>query len=131
MRVVLGANVVVAAFGARGLCESVFEVCLDRHDILLSELLLAEIRRNLQKKMRLPIFIVEGIESHLRENGVLIVPGNLPPNVCRDPSDIHVLSLATTGNADCIVTGDKDLLIMKYFRNCKILTPRQFSDFIL
>jgi hypothetical protein len=34
---VLDANVVVAAFAVRGLCEPVFELCLDSHEILLSE----------------------------------------------------------------------------------------------
>jgi len=50
MRIVLDVNVVVAAFAARGLCESLFELCLGNHEILLSEPLLAEIRRNLTKK---------------------------------------------------------------------------------
>ncbi len=40
MRIVLDANVVVAAFAARGLCESLFELCLGSHEIVLSERLL-------------------------------------------------------------------------------------------
>ena len=37
MRIVLDANVMVAAFAARGLCEALFELCLGSHEILLSE----------------------------------------------------------------------------------------------
>jgi putative PIN family toxin of toxin-antitoxin system len=46
--------------------------------------------------------------------------------VCRDPKDNPVLECAVAGNADCIVTGDKDLLSLKSFRKISILTPREF-----
>ena len=32
--------------------------------------------------------------------------------VCRDPKDDQILELAVSGNADCIVTGDDDLLTL-------------------
>ena len=33
MRVVVDANVAIAAVAARGLCEAVFELCLERHEM--------------------------------------------------------------------------------------------------
>lgn len=130
MRIVLDANVIVAAFAARGLCESVLELCLDRHDILLSEPLLAEIRKNLRKKTKLPTHTIEEIEHLLRENGATIVPASISPDACRDRGDAHVLGLATAGQAECLVTGDNDLLVLKRFRQCRILNPREFSILI-
>ncbi|MDD5483507.1 MAG: putative toxin-antitoxin system toxin component, PIN family [Kiritimatiellae bacterium] len=130
MRIVLDANVIVAAFAARGLCESVLELCLDRHDILLSEPLLDEIRKNLQKKVKLPIHTIEQIEHLLRENGTIFVSESISPHVCRDPNDVHVLGLTVAGQAECLVTGDNDLLVLKQFRQCQILNPRAFSILI-
>ncbi len=46
--------------------------------------------------------------------------------VCRDPDDDKFLSLAATANAACIVTGDKDLLILNPYKNIPILNPSQF-----
>lgn len=37
MKIILDANVVVAAFASRGLCEAVFKLCIDSHDLILSE----------------------------------------------------------------------------------------------
>jgi predicted nucleic acid-binding protein len=37
-----------------------------------------------------------------------------------------VLETAVTGLADCIVTGDQDLLVLDPFRNIRILTPATF-----
>ena len=130
MRIVLDANVVVAAFAARGLCEAILELCLDAHDIILSDHLLDEIHKNLVKKVKLPAKATREIIAFLRDNAQVLVPTKLPSNVCRDSDDIPVLGLALAAGADCIVTGDKDLLVLKKFGSVPIVTPRAFSDMI-
>ncbi len=42
---------------------------------------------------------------------------------CRDPHDDKFLETALLGGADCLVTGDRDLLEMSPFRAIPILTP--------
>lgn len=130
MKIVLDANVIIAAFAARGLCESVFELCLHGHDLLMSEDLLAEVERNLSAKIRIPAGTVAGIVHLLRENATIVKPMGLTRNVCRDAEDVGVLGLALAGEADAIVTGDRDLLVLRRFRGVSIITPREFSDMI-
>jgi uncharacterized protein len=130
MRVVLDANVIVAAFAARGLCESVMEVCLSEHEIVLSEELLDEILESLLRKIRLPSGVVEGIGELLREHANMLSPVPIAPGVCRDPDDIKVLGLAVGAKADYIVTGDKDLLVLNKYEGIPILNPRSFSDIL-
>ena len=50
--------------------------------------------------------------------------------MCRDPDDVKVLSLAVDSKADYIVTGDKDLLVLKKYEGIPILNPRSFSDIL-
>lgn len=45
---------------------------------------------------------------------------------CRDVKDDKFLELAVNGNADFIVTGDADLLILNPFRKIEIITPEMF-----
>ena len=45
---------------------------------------------------------------------------------CRDPKDNKFLELAVSGNAVCIVSGDKDLLDLQPFRGIPIVPPREF-----
>ena len=45
---------------------------------------------------------------------------------CRDPKDDKILELAVNGNADYIVTGDDDLLVMNPFRDIEIVRPAEF-----
>jgi putative PIN family toxin of toxin-antitoxin system len=128
VRVLLDSNVVVAAFAARGLCEAVFELCIDSHEVIASEKLLSEVEKNLRKRIKLPEVKVRAIIRLLRENCILLTPGSVDSTACRDPKDLHILGLVEAGKTECIVTGDQDLLILGKFHRCKILTPRQFSD---
>lgn len=130
MKIVLDANVVIAAFASRGLCESVMELCLHSHEIVLSEELLEEIVRNLRQKIKLPGNIVEDISKLLREQASMVSSVPFAAEVCRDPDDVKILGLAVAANADYIVTGDKDLLVLKKFQGVPIVTPRLFSDII-
>jgi uncharacterized protein len=45
---------------------------------------------------------------------------------CRDPKDDKYLALAIGGSADCIVSGDRDLLDLHPFQDVPILTPAEF-----
>jgi putative PIN family toxin of toxin-antitoxin system len=47
---------------------------------------------------------------------------------CRDPKDNKFLELAIAANASCIITGDKDLLVLHPFRGIPILTAVDFLN---
>ena len=128
MRVVLDSNVLIAAFATRGLCESLVEVCLSDHELIVSEHLLSEIQRNLTMKIKLPGGIIKDILSLLRDRGTLMVPDLVSEDACRDTDDIPILGLAQAASADCIVTGDKDLLVLGRFGAIPIYSPRAFAD---
>ncbi|MBS0017467.1 MAG: putative toxin-antitoxin system toxin component, PIN family [Arthrospira sp. SH-MAG29] len=49
-------------------------------------------------------------------------------SVCRDEKDNKFLELAVSGNANLILTGDLDLLMLHPFQSIEILTPEQFID---
>lgn len=45
---------------------------------------------------------------------------------CRDPKDDLFLSVAVSGQADAIVSGDEDLLVLHPFEGISILSPAEF-----
>ena len=47
-------------------------------------------------------------------------------NICRDAKDNFLLNLSIDGKADYLVTGDKDLLVLKKIKKTQILTMSQF-----
>ncbi|MBI5815729.1 MAG: putative toxin-antitoxin system toxin component, PIN family [Nitrospinae bacterium] len=128
MRVVLDTNVIIAAFASRGLCAEVLEVCLANHTIVTSEFILAEVERNLAKKIRLPGSVVDSTMKYLREIPEVAVPAHVENIKCRDKDDIKIIGTAIGGGAGIIVTGDDDLLTLKRAGKVKIMTPREFWD---
>lgn len=52
---------------------------------------------------------------------------NSETNLSRDEKDNFLLDLAIDGKADYLITGDKDLLILKKVKTTKILTYSEFA----
>jgi len=48
------------------------------------------------------------------------------PRICRDPDDDWVIACAVAGEADFIVSGDRDLLDLEQVGRIPILSVRQF-----
>jgi predicted nucleic acid-binding protein len=46
--------------------------------------------------------------------------------VCGDPDDDNILAAAISSNCDCIITGDKDLLVLKQHEGINIFSARDF-----
>ncbi|MBI4411917.1 MAG: putative toxin-antitoxin system toxin component, PIN family [Deltaproteobacteria bacterium] len=126
MKILLDSNVLIAAFATRGLCHTLFEQSIYRHEVISSREIPAEVAKNLKKKLKLPQNLVEETVSYIEESATLIVPQPLNQKPCRDPNDVHVPNLALTAGCDYLVTGDDDLLTLKKIEDIPIVSPRTF-----
>lgn len=57
-----------------------------------------------------------------------LIEVSVPVTACRDPKDDKFLALALAIKADCIITGDKDLLVLHPFQGIPILAPSDFLN---
>jgi uncharacterized protein len=128
MRVIVDANVAIAAAASRGLCEAVLELCLEHHQMILCEGILAEIEDKLRGKVKVPSPVIAEYLKVLRDHAQLLKPEAVEKHACRDPDDLMILGLVAPGGASVIVTGDKDLLAVRTFKGAKIMTPRHFWE---
>ena len=55
----------------------------------------------------------------------VVSPALLTQPICRDPDDDAVLACAKAANADLIVSGDQDLLVLEAFEGIQIVTAAQ------
>lgn len=128
MKVVLDTNVILAAFATHGLCESVMALCLDQHDVVLSQPILDEAREHLSGKFKLPAARVEEILGFLKAHREMVTPADVPANACRDADDRAVLGTASAAQAEFLITGDKDLLSLASFQKIALVSPREFYE---
>lgn len=124
MRVFLDTNVLISAFAARGLCADLMRLLLAEHEVLTGEVNLVELRRVLTKRFKATASQVEVIEQLLRDQTVVPKPAAVLALKVRDADDAWVLASAVAGNADLLVSGDQDLLVLADRAPLPVLSPR-------
>lgn len=130
MRVCLDTNVLVSAFATRGLCADVLRTVLAEHDLVIGEVILAELRRTLAVKLKVPADRIAAVEAVLAAFPVVPKPARPSALAIRDPADRWILATAVAGEADVLVTGDCDLLDVSAESPVPILEPRAFWEML-
>jgi len=129
MRIVLDTNVLIASLISRGKCYSLVEHSLEVHVIISSAFILNELAEKLQKKFKYDLEDITEALSIFRAKMEIVSPSKLEQQVCRDIDDDWILATALVGKAQCIVTGDKDLLTISQFGNIDIIAPIDFQTY--
>lgn len=112
----------------------------NKYSLLVSNELLEEIREvvsrnHIKNKYSLSSEKIMHLLTALKLSAEVVdpAPENTLPFHCRDPKDDMLLAAAFGGGADCLVTGDKDLLALQkklLLYNIKITTVKDFlTDF--
>lgn len=136
MRVVVDANVFVSALlsknGSPG--KVVTRLVEGGHTFLVSKKTVTELRRilgypKIQKVLKWSDNEIEkfvsSVELLAEEVDTTFVPAGLE---CLDPDDLEYLNVAVLGHAECVVSGDKDLLVLERVRDIPMLTPVQLLN---
>jgi putative PIN family toxin of toxin-antitoxin system len=127
LRVFLDTNVLASAFGTRGLCADVLQVILDKHELVIGEVVIEELRRVLLRKFDIPAEKVKEVESFLRGFHVEPRPRQLPKLDLSDRNDLIIVGSAINAKAEIVITGDREMLALKKKpAGLRILSPREF-----
>ncbi|HVZ11435.1 MAG TPA: putative toxin-antitoxin system toxin component, PIN family [Patescibacteria group bacterium] len=127
LRVILDTNVIISATHHRSVNPiGIFKlVILNKVEGFISEEIIAEILGVLEKKFGFKTKVLAEIEASLREDFTMVYPIERV-NVVRDPDDNKFIEAAVEGKCSYIVSGDRDLLDLKKYKNIKILNPAEF-----
>ena len=103
---------------------------VDTAQLLVSEATLTELADVLSRAKFDAYVSIEDRQEFFRRLGRVaeVVPITYIVHACRDPKDDKFLELAVNGNADLIVTGDDDLLVLNPFRGIPIITPGSYLE---
>ena len=130
-RFVFDTNAIVSAVLLKeSVSRRAFDKALDSGEILVSVDTIDELNQVLGRK-RFARYVTE--EERFEFLAVLLREARLVEidvriKTCRDPQDDKFLELALSGNAEYIVSGDQDLLVLHPFRGVSIITPSRFLD---
>ncbi len=132
MKAVVDTNTLVSGLLWRGNPSLILDAILDnRVELCLTEELLTELTEVLRRPRLAKQVAERGLDAtwscnFIRERCLLLIPGGaLEVPELRDRKDLPVLSAARTAAADMIITGDKDLLILKSFAGIPIVNAAE------
>jgi uncharacterized protein len=131
MKIVIDTNVLISSLLFKGFSTKVFDFCISHYNTFSSDWLLEELEEKLSQKFKLTDEQIETFLTLLKERMSIVHPFNDLPDACRDADDNHVLQIADYIQADYILTGDKDLLVLEQYKQTKIASPRQFYDLVI
>lgn len=97
--------------------------------VATSSLLLDEIATTLQRKFKVTPATTAFLKA-FRELARVVEPSPLERAVCRDPDDDLVLATAVAADANLVVTGDDDLLVLGAYAGIAIVSPRRLLDML-
>jgi putative PIN family toxin of toxin-antitoxin system len=137
LRVVLDTNVLISSLVAEGGApRQVLDAWLeDRYTLVTSLYLVEELVHVLSypriaKRLSLTEGEIAVILAALLSKSI-VTPGHLRlPGVTRDPKDDAVVACAKEGEADYIISGDQDLLVLDEYEGIQIVTPRRFTEIL-
>jgi len=131
VRVVLDTNVVASALLWGGTPERLIELAGEGQlELVTSEALLAELGGILarpkfaEQLRRKNLFAVE-IVARYQEIAETVTAEPTAEAALRDPDDAAVLACALAARADFIVSGDKDLLVLKAHQRVRIVNAAE------
>jgi uncharacterized protein len=128
-RLVLDANVIVSSvLSAQGRASQAFDLAIYTGIVLMSDDTFAELSEVLLRPKFDRYSNRAKRETFLDELLGLVefVEITVQIDECRDPKDNKYLELAISGNADSVVTGDEDLLVLHPFRQIPIVSIQTF-----
>lgn len=137
---VLDTNIVISAIltPQKSVSRIIDHLKNSRFTLITSEYLLNELdevldRPYFQNQFKLLPSKYSGLRNAIKQNALVIKKLTRPLIDIRDLKDLPVLATALQGNADYLVTGDKDLLVLaghKSVKSLKIVTPTEFIRLI-
>ena len=132
MRAVVDTGVLISALIRRqGTTGEVLHALWDGRFILIySTPILVEIidvlgRAAFRTKYHIEPEDITALVNLVRLRGELVVP-KVQVTKCRDPKDNKFLEAALAAQADVLVSGDEDLLVLTSFKDIPILRPAEF-----
>jgi hypothetical protein len=128
IKVILDTNILISGIYWDGNSGKIISLWLkEKIEVCFSPETLAEFINKLADKFQMPPHFLKEWQEIFEERGLLFLPSQKVRR-CRDKKDNLFLELALISKADFLITGDKDLLVLKKFHQTKIVKPGEFLN---
>lgn len=129
VRVVVDTNIFISSFlGSKNAKFLIREIFNDEYDLIMSEQQLREIEEVLKRPKFSKYISTTEVDELINLLSLKVIIPAIYDKIkdCRDFKDNMILEEAVYGNAQYIITGDDDLLVLNPYRWIKITLLKEF-----
>ena len=117
----------VAAVLSGGYCNEIIDQAVQDHELYATAFILEELKKVFREKdFHAFAASVDDLLRFIDQFFTLGRTAGNVENVCRDPSDDQLLADLVLNHIDVLITGDKDLLVLKNHKGVRIRSPRDY-----
>jgi putative PIN family toxin of toxin-antitoxin system len=132
MKIVIDSNVFISSFFWSGNPQKIFDRVINGLDeLFITDEIIEEITSVMgSRKFNTNRSEIEDYIKIIEKYSKKTVSKNVPESISRDKDDDKILQCGFNGNVDFIITGDKDLLVLKEYKAIKIITPKNYLEIV-
>jgi putative PIN family toxin of toxin-antitoxin system len=132
MKIVIDSNVFISSFFWSGNPQKIFDRVINGLDeLFITDKIIEEITSVMgSRKFNANRSEIEDYVKIIEKYSKKTVSKNVPEPISRDKDDDKILQCGFNGNVDFIITGDKDLLVLKEYKAIKIITPKKYLEIV-
>ena len=130
IKAVLDTNILLSSLFWKGQPRKIVDLAIEnKFRAVTSADILEELKCVLEENFpRVPHEAKELILRDILSYSALVIPKKITVKNLRDLQDAKIIACAVEAGANYIVTGDKDLLVLKEYARIKITTAREFLE---
>lgn len=129
MKILFDTNVLISVFLAfkRGnVCYDIIDHAVEEHELYYTSFIITEFKRVFKKDFHYPESIINKFTTFITKFFSKGKASQVLEDVCRDSNDNQILADALVNEIEIIITGDKDLLEIKNYKDIKIISPKEY-----
>jgi putative PIN family toxin of toxin-antitoxin system len=127
VQAVIDTNVIVSAIFFKGLPRTILEKLADnKFELICSQPIVEEYVRVVDYFAKKFDKDLSSLSASFVIENASIIKCTAKGKYSRDPDDDKFINCARTAKVKYLVSGDKDLLVLKKINNLEIITPKEF-----
>ncbi len=124
MKVIIDTNIFISVIIMKSRVLKDFLDCIGgEHTLCFSETLIQEVL-SVFLRFKATLKAIQVFQDIVSNSELFDPDQNI--KACRDPKDDFLLDLCEVSEAELLITGDKDLLVLKQWEITQIVTPKEF-----
>jgi putative PIN family toxin of toxin-antitoxin system len=129
MRILFDTNILISAFisfKSGSMCYDIIDHAVESHELYYTDFIITEFKKVLREDFDYPETVINEFITFITRFFIKGETAETTEKICRDSKDDQVICDAVSNDIEVIITGDKDLLVLRKHKSIDIIRPQDY-----